>query len=123
MTADSRENVTVYTPASALRQPSRLIAAMFRDIWRGRGLAWRLAVRDISAQYRQAASKVGVPEFALGKPIRSGLRPPRAQGPISNLDIPGVCGLAVRRLPDSMARQIPNADAEIDWSRPHCFLG
>jgi len=22
-----------------------------------------------------------------------------------------------------MARQIPNADAEIDWSRPHCFLG
>ena len=58
MTADSRENVTVYTPGSALRQPSRLIADMFRDIWRHRGPAWRLAVRDISAQYRQAASKV-----------------------------------------------------------------
>ncbi|AGA35478.1 ABC-2 type transporter-like protein [Thioalkalivibrio nitratireducens DSM 14787] len=28
---------------------------MFRDIWRGRGVAWRLAVRDISAQYRQTA--------------------------------------------------------------------
>ena len=63
MTADSRENVTVYTPGSALRQPSRLIADMFRGIRRRRGPAWRLAVRDISAQYRQAASKVGVPEF------------------------------------------------------------
>lgn len=28
---------------------------MFNDVVRGRGLAWRLAVRDISAQYRQAA--------------------------------------------------------------------
>ena len=55
MTADSRDNVTIYTPGSALRDPSRLLADMFRDIWRGRGLAWRLAVRDISAQYRQAA--------------------------------------------------------------------
>ncbi|EIC21302.1 hypothetical protein [Thiorhodovibrio frisius] len=47
--------VTVYTPGSALRQPSRLLADLFRDVWRGRGLAWRLAVRDISAQYRQTA--------------------------------------------------------------------
>ena len=58
MTADSREGVTVYAPGSALRQPSRLNADMFRDICRRSGPAWRLAVRDISAQYRQAASKV-----------------------------------------------------------------
>ena len=39
MTADSRDNVTIYTPGSALRDPSRLIADMFRDIWRGAALA------------------------------------------------------------------------------------
>ena len=63
MTPSPQDQITVYTPGSALRDPSRLIADMFRDIWRGRGLAWRLAVRDISAQYPQAASKVGVPEL------------------------------------------------------------
>lgn len=46
--------VIVYTPESALRHPSYLFMGMFRDVWAGRGLAWRLAVRDISAQYRQA---------------------------------------------------------------------
>jgi hypothetical protein len=56
MTPNRRDSVTVCTPGSALRQPSRLIADMFRDICRRRGPAWRLAVRDISAQYRQAAS-------------------------------------------------------------------
>lgn len=48
-------DVTVYTPASSLRKPARLLGAMGHDLWRGRELAWRLAVRDISAQYRQAA--------------------------------------------------------------------
>jgi hypothetical protein len=39
---------------------------MFRD------LAWRLAVRDISAQSRQAANKVRIPEFAGNRsPVRS----------------------------------------------------
>ncbi|HEX7027312.1 MAG TPA: ABC transporter permease [Gammaproteobacteria bacterium] len=47
--------VIVYTPASSLRQPRKLVGDMFRDLWRGRELAWRLAVRDVSAQYRQAA--------------------------------------------------------------------
>lgn len=47
--------VIVYTPASSLRQPLKLVGDMFLDLWRGRELAWRLAVRDISAQYRQAA--------------------------------------------------------------------
>lgn len=31
-----------------------MIAAMFRDLGRSRDLGWRLAVRDIQAQYRQA---------------------------------------------------------------------
>jgi lipopolysaccharide transport system permease protein len=47
--------VTVYTPDSSLRDPGRLLGEMFRDLWAGRELAWRLAVRDISAQYRQTA--------------------------------------------------------------------
>lgn len=44
----------VYTPASDLRHPWRLFVAMWRDLLESRGLAWRLMVRDISAQYRQS---------------------------------------------------------------------
>jgi lipopolysaccharide transport system permease protein len=47
--------VTIYTPASSLRNPAKLLGEMVHDLLRGRELAWRLAVRDISAQYRQAA--------------------------------------------------------------------
>ena len=46
--------VTVYTPESALASPGKMLGAMFRDFSAGRGLAWRLTVRDIKAQYRQA---------------------------------------------------------------------
>ena len=45
--------VTVYTPDSGLRNPTRLMAGLFADLWRGRELAWRLFLRDLSAQYRQ----------------------------------------------------------------------
>ncbi|EGV17458.1 ABC transporter permease [Thiocapsa marina] len=55
MTTHRQLPITVYSPGSAMRQPSQLLADLFRDVCRGRGLAWRLAVRDISAQYRQAA--------------------------------------------------------------------
>jgi lipopolysaccharide transport system permease protein len=44
---------TVYTPASPLQQPGRFVRAMFRDLGASRELAWRLFVRDVSAQYRQ----------------------------------------------------------------------
>jgi lipopolysaccharide transport system permease protein len=44
----------VYTPASALGNPGQLLRAMVSDLTRSRELAWRLAVRDISAQYRQS---------------------------------------------------------------------
>lgn len=45
---------TVYTPESSLARPNKMLRDMFRDLLASRELAWRLAVRDISAQYRQA---------------------------------------------------------------------
>lgn len=45
----------VYTPESPLAHPAKLWREMASDLWAGRELAWRLAVRDISAQYRQSA--------------------------------------------------------------------
>ena len=44
---------TVYTPDSSLANPFVMGKAMMADLWAGRELAWRLTVRDISAQYRQ----------------------------------------------------------------------
>jgi lipopolysaccharide transport system permease protein len=46
--------IIVYTPESSLTNPRKMVAEMFRDLFRGREMAWRLAVRDIQAQYRQA---------------------------------------------------------------------
>lgn len=44
---------TVYTPDSSLANPFTMTRAMLGDLWAGRELAWRLTVRDVSAQYRQ----------------------------------------------------------------------
>lgn len=46
--------ITVYTPASPLREPAILFRDMFRDLAASRELAWRLFARDISALYRQS---------------------------------------------------------------------
>lgn len=46
--------VTIYTPDSLLSNPRRMLIEMRRDLAASRQLAWRLAVRDLSAQYRQA---------------------------------------------------------------------
>jgi lipopolysaccharide transport system permease protein len=46
--------IHIYTPESPLAHPGKLWRAMRQDLWAGRELAWRLAVRDISAQYRQS---------------------------------------------------------------------
>ncbi len=46
--------VTVYSPDSSLHNPLLMLRDMFRDLLAGRELAWRLAVRDINAQYRQS---------------------------------------------------------------------
>jgi lipopolysaccharide transport system permease protein len=44
----------IYTPESRLRHPIKLAKQMWRDLLASRELAWRLLVRDISAQYRQS---------------------------------------------------------------------
>lgn len=46
--------VKIYTPESMLRHPVDLLKQMWRDLLASRELAWRLMVRDISAQYRQS---------------------------------------------------------------------
>jgi lipopolysaccharide transport system permease protein len=43
-----------YTPQSELRHPKRMFRQMWRDLLAARSLAWRLMIRDISAQYRQS---------------------------------------------------------------------
>jgi lipopolysaccharide transport system permease protein len=44
----------IYTPDSQLRHPRQFFQNMWRDLLSSRELAWRLMVRDISAQYRQS---------------------------------------------------------------------
>lgn len=51
--APRRELTTIYTAASPLRAPVKLIGATIHDAWAARELAWRLLVRNLSARYRQ----------------------------------------------------------------------
>ncbi len=44
----------VYTPDSQIRSPGKFVRAMGLDLLRSRELAWRLFIRDVSAQYRQS---------------------------------------------------------------------
>lgn len=44
---------TIYTPDSLLTNPLKMLREMLRDLIASRELAWRLTVRDLSAQYRQ----------------------------------------------------------------------
>jgi len=46
--------VTTYTPEAEIRRPGLLLRNMMRDLGNSRELAWRLAQRDIKAQYRQS---------------------------------------------------------------------
>lgn len=46
-------HTTIYTPDSLLSNPLRMAREMLRDLAASRELAWRLTVRDLSAQYRQ----------------------------------------------------------------------
>ena len=46
--------VNIYQPESEIRHPLRLLRQMGQDLLASRELAWRLMVRDISAQYRQS---------------------------------------------------------------------
>jgi len=49
----NEHRTTIYTPDSPLINPIKLGREMFRDLADSQGLAWRLTVRDLSAQYRQ----------------------------------------------------------------------
>ncbi|MCT7969415.1 ABC transporter permease [Laspinema sp. D1] len=49
-----RPEYIIYTPQSELRHPKRMFRQMWRDLLAARSLAWRLMIRDISAQYRQS---------------------------------------------------------------------
>ncbi len=51
---DSTLPEVVFTPESRLKHPLTLLQAMGQDLLASRELAWRLMVRDISAQYRQS---------------------------------------------------------------------
>jgi lipopolysaccharide transport system permease protein len=44
----------IYTPESRIRHPLMLFKEMWHDLLASRELAWRLLVRDVSAQYRQS---------------------------------------------------------------------
>lgn len=66
----------VYTPSSRLRRPLHLFQQMARDLLASRELAWRLMVRDLSAQYRQSFLGIAwafIPPFvtALGFTVAS----------------------------------------------------
>ncbi len=50
----SQLSEVIYTPESQLRRPIDLFKQMWRDLVASRELAWRLMVRDITAQYRQS---------------------------------------------------------------------
>lgn len=46
--------ISIYTSESAIRQPGKVVREMVADLVASRELAWRLAVRDVRAQYRQS---------------------------------------------------------------------
>lgn len=52
ITSSKAQPIFVYTPASQLTNPARLLRQMLRDIAACRELAWRLFVRNISSRYR-----------------------------------------------------------------------
>lgn len=52
--SSSHRSKVIYTPESRLHHPKVLFSEMGRDLLASRELAWRLLVRDISAQYRQS---------------------------------------------------------------------
>jgi lipopolysaccharide transport system permease protein len=43
-----------YSPQPLLTHPGVMLKEMLGDLWGGRELAWRLFLRDVSAQYRQS---------------------------------------------------------------------
>jgi lipopolysaccharide transport system permease protein len=52
-TIDNQLPVRIYSPEPLLGHPVTLVQNIIRDLFAGRELAWRLFIRDLSAQYRQ----------------------------------------------------------------------
>jgi len=50
---NTQETIRIYSPEPLLGHPWTLIKSIVRDLLDGRELAWRIFVRDLSAQYRQ----------------------------------------------------------------------
>jgi len=50
---DANLQVRIYSPEPLLGHPVTLVKNIAKDIMAGRELAWRLFIRDLSAQYRQ----------------------------------------------------------------------
>ena len=49
----NEQHITIYTPDSMVSSPVKMVGEMLGDLAASRELAWRLTVRDLSAQYRQ----------------------------------------------------------------------
>ena len=49
-----RNEIKIYSPKSDLAEPLKLLRSMMQGLNASRELSWRLAIRDISAQYRQS---------------------------------------------------------------------
>ena len=54
MTIQNPLSEVIYTPESTLRHPGQLVGSMMHDLLASRELAWRLFIRNLSAQYRQS---------------------------------------------------------------------
>jgi len=63
---------TVYMPESPLRSPATFVRAALADLLASRDLAWRLFMRDFSAQYRNSLLGylwIFIPPLATGLPF------------------------------------------------------
>ncbi len=49
-----KDELKIYSPKSDLAEPLKLFNSMIKELIASRELSWRLAIRDISAQYRQS---------------------------------------------------------------------
>jgi len=54
MKSSPHETLRIYSPQPLLSRPGVMLREMLGDLWDGRELAWRLFLRDVSAQYRQS---------------------------------------------------------------------
>ncbi len=54
MNRELENDLIIYKAESSIRKPARLISELLKNLFQSKDLAWRIFVRDISAQYRQS---------------------------------------------------------------------